>query len=245
MLHDRTLWNATATVGFGFAVGFGIVYKYITNKITRELDYLYDFDNWKPFSVWKRRCEQEAGLQINSLRVIDKCMFGKRLGFLYVDVDASYEGRKVPGKILFRGPSCCVLMWCVIDGNVFALLIKQLRLPIGKFIWEIPAGMIDESDNIHGKMMDEIREETGIEPESDKLHYMGKGFTSCDLLDEEISFYEMEIDRPTSLNVNTCGTDEEFISDIQLFSIDEHFCEDVKFLAAISLFKNHWSYPSK
>ena len=106
-------------------------------------------------------------------------MIGKRVGFLYVDVDASHEDRKVPGKILFRGSSCCVLMWCVIDGNIHVLLVKQLRLPTGKFVWEVPAGMVDESNNIHGKMMDEINEETGIKPEGEKLNYMGKGFTSC------------------------------------------------------------------
>ena len=47
--------------------------------------------------------------------------------------------------------------------------------------------------------------------------------------------------QPSSLDVNTCGTNEEFISDIQMFPIDNNFCEDVKFLAARGLFKNHRS----
>ena len=238
MLHDTTL-RIVSTTTVSFALGFGFVYYYFKNKVKKDLDSFTEFNNWKPFNTWKTRCKQElinSGVLINDIRTIDKCMFGNRVGFLYMDVDASYQGRKVPGKILFRGPSCCVLMWCVVDGNIHVLLVRKLRLPTGKFIWEVPAGMVDESDNIHGKMMDEIMEETGIKPEGDKLHYMGKGFSSCGLLDEEVSFYEMEINRPSSLNVQSCGTYEEFISDIQLFPIDEICCEDVKFLAARALF---------
>tara|TARA_A100001015_G_scaffold237898_1_gene270620 strand:+ start:7369 stop:8091 length:723 start_codon:yes stop_codon:yes gene_type:complete len=237
MLHDTALQSLSVETT-SCAIIFGLLYLYFRNK--HKNNSFTDLDDWKPFDIWKTRCGNELitnGLEINDIHIIDKCMFGKRLGFLYVDVDASYDGKKVPGRILFRGGSCCVFMWFELDGRIFVLLIKQLRLPIGKFIWEIPAGMIDESNNIHSKMMDEITEETGIEPKAEELNYMGKGFTSCGLLDEEISFYEMEIDSTTVLNINKCGTDEEIISDIQFFPIDENPCDDMKFLAAKGLFK--------
>lgn len=62
-------------------------------------------------------------------------------------------------------------------------------MPIGKWIEEIPAGMIDEDGNFKGVAAKELEEETGIKIELKELVDLGSIFPSSGGCDEEIFLY--------------------------------------------------------
>ena len=65
------------------------------------------------------------------------------------------------------------------------VLIKQYRYPVGAFMYELPAGLIDEGETAEEAAVREMEEETGmklitLKDESglyDRGFYMGQGFT--------------------------------------------------------------------
>ncbi|GJN01058.1 hypothetical protein PR202_ga18293 [Eleusine coracana subsp. coracana] len=92
-------------------------------------------------------------------------MFGKRVGFLKFKADVVDEETKtkVPGIVFARGPAVAVLILLESKGQTYAVLTEQVRVPVGKFILELPAGMLDdEKGDFVGTAVREVEEETGI-----------------------------------------------------------------------------------
>lgn len=245
MKNDNALALATtAGMVFGISIGFFLSKKrnkhLINKKVTTENSEL--IKNFEPFKEWYASVEENLLNDRNYLekiRVIEEYKFGNKLGFLIMDVKLNYEEKYIPGFVILRGPSCAVLMWYEVLGEIYILMIRQPRLATGKLVWEVPAGMLDgESDDIRGKMMDEIKEETGIIPEKEKLVYLDTSYSSCGITDEKYIFFSMEIDPKCVLNINpeNLGEDDEIIKNIQVFNINEAPQEDVKFLALKCLF---------
>ncbi|XP_068634741.1 nudix hydrolase 14, chloroplastic [Aristolochia californica] len=94
---------------------------------------------------------------------VDK--FGRRIGFLKfkADVFDKETGQKIPGIVFSRGPAVAVLILLEADGQTFVVLTDQARVPVGKFILELPAGMVDDDGNdVIGTAVREVEEEIGI-----------------------------------------------------------------------------------
>ncbi|XP_044956641.1 nudix hydrolase 14, chloroplastic [Hordeum vulgare subsp. vulgare] len=92
-------------------------------------------------------------------------MFGQRVGFLKFKADIVDEETraKIPGIVFARGPAVAVLILLESKGQTYAVLTEQARVPIGKFILELPAGMLDdENGDFVGTAVREVEEETGI-----------------------------------------------------------------------------------
>ncbi|KAF5734454.1 nudix hydrolase 14 chloroplastic-like [Tripterygium wilfordii] len=92
-------------------------------------------------------------------------MFGRRVGFLKfkADIIDKETGNKVPGIVFARGPAVAVLILLQSEGETFAVLTEQARVPTGKVVLELPAGMLDDENNdIVGTAVREVEEETGI-----------------------------------------------------------------------------------
>ena len=105
------------------------------------------------------------------------------------------------------------------------ILIRQERLPIRDAIWEVPAGQIDDEndvddDDIAAVALGELREETGFElAEGGHLIALGDYFTSPGFTDERGYFF---LAQP----VRECGAghfrdDSESILDCRAFSAEE------------------------
>tara|TARA_B100000214_G_scaffold375310_1_gene361112 strand:+ start:4533 stop:5225 length:693 start_codon:yes stop_codon:yes gene_type:complete len=194
-------------------------------------------DNFAPLSAWKENMKMNLvknGAHIEDVNIINGYKFGPRLGFVYMEAKVKYEDKYIPGVVLLRGPSCAVLMWYKKDNNIFVLMIEQPRTAIGKLTWEVPAGMVDGEENIKGKMFDEIYEETGIiSNDVNNLIPLGKTYSSCGILDEEIYLYSLNIDSSCvqDLHPGNCGIDDEIITNISVFDINNAPTSDMKFLA--------------
>uniref|UniRef100_A0A5B7B1G3 Nudix hydrolase domain-containing protein n=1 Tax=Davidia involucrata TaxID=16924 RepID=A0A5B7B1G3_DAVIN len=123
------------------------------------------------FKQWLKNIQTEAGVLANgamSLRQVliqGVDMFGKRVGFLKfkADVIDKETGKKVPGIVFARGPAVAVLILLDSDGETFAVLTEQARVPVGRLILELPAGMLDDDKgDFVGTAVREVEEETGI-----------------------------------------------------------------------------------
>ena len=92
----------------------------------------------------------------------------ERLGFLYMEVNATDKrtGKEVPGSVFLRGGAVAVYIRVEVEGKKYVVLTKQIRVPMGGLVEEIPAGMMDEKSCFAGVAIKEISEETGLEPPS-------------------------------------------------------------------------------
>ncbi|CAN6179601.1 unnamed protein product [Urochloa humidicola] len=123
------------------------------------------------FKQWLSNLQSEKGVltygRLNLTRILIQGvdMFGKRVGFLKFKADIVDEETKtkVPGIVFARGPAVAVLILLESNGQTYAVLTEQVRVPIGKFVLELPAGMLDdEKGDFIGTAVREVEEETGI-----------------------------------------------------------------------------------
>lgn len=67
-------------------------------------------------------------------------------------------------RSIIRHPGSAVVM--PIDEKGRMLLVHQFRLPAQKYLWEIPAGKIDEGETAFDAAQRELEEETGLTAKS-------------------------------------------------------------------------------
>jgi len=99
--------------------------------------------------------------------ILSHYMFGKSVGFVFMNIISVHKhtGEKLAGVVFLRGGSvaCLILIKAKETGKLYFLKVVQLRVPVGKEISEICAGMLDrELGKMSGVMVKEIEEETGI-----------------------------------------------------------------------------------
>ncbi|KAM7525659.1 hypothetical protein LguiA_015561 [Lonicera macranthoides] len=123
------------------------------------------------FQQWLKNIQTETGIlangdmSLNQVLIQGVDMFGKRVGFLKfkADVIDKQTGQKVPGIVFARGPAVAVLILLESEGEAYAVLTEQVRVPVGKLVLELPAGMLDDDKgDIVGTAVREVEEETGI-----------------------------------------------------------------------------------
>ncbi|KAL6986119.1 Nudix hydrolase 14, chloroplastic [Sarracenia purpurea var. burkii] len=123
------------------------------------------------FKQWLRNIQTETGILANGEMSLKQVfiqgvdMFGKRVGFLKfkADVIDKKAGKKIPGIVFARGPAVAVLILLESEGETYAVLTEQVRVPVGRVILELPAGMLDDDKgDFVGTAVREVEEETGI-----------------------------------------------------------------------------------
>ena len=115
-----------------------------------------------------------------------------KLGFLYLEVIANDKrtNKPLPGIVFLRGNTVAVLISVNVGSEEYIIFTEQTRVPVGRKIVEIPAGMMDDSSNFAGVAMKEISEETGLKaPHVNELKLLGNIIPSAGGCDEEISLF--------------------------------------------------------
>ncbi|KAG2681342.1 hypothetical protein I3843_11G139900 [Carya illinoinensis] len=123
------------------------------------------------FKQWLKNLQTETGILANHALSLKRVliqgvdMFGERVGFLKFKADIldKETGKKVPGIVFARGPAVAILILLESEGETYAVLTKQVRVPVGRLILELPAGMLDDDKgDFVGTAAREVEEETGI-----------------------------------------------------------------------------------
>ena len=106
---------------------------------------------------------------------------GRAFDYFFVSRNNSENIRIVTGSDAAEG---CVIYPVLKDDPEKIILIRQYRYPLGRFIYELPAGLIDPGESPEQAAVRELKEETGyvLEPVHgdemwNRAFYMGAGFT--------------------------------------------------------------------
>lgn len=159
------------------------------------------------FQQWLKNLQGDRGTLANGLMSLNKVLiqgvdyFGTRVGFLKfkADVIDKETGKMVPGIVFSRGPAVAILILLESEGETYAVLTEQVRVPAGRFVLELPAGMLDDDEgDFVGTAVREVQEETGIHLNKEDMIELtafldpstgGKIFPSPGGCDEEISVF--------------------------------------------------------
>ncbi|KAJ6703673.1 UDP/ADP-SUGAR PYROPHOSPHATASE [Salix viminalis] len=123
------------------------------------------------FKQWLKNLESENGILATGSFLLKQVlvqgvdMFGQRMGFLKfkADIFNKETGVKIPGVVFARGPAVTVLILLDSEGETYAVLTEQVRVPTGRLVLELPAGMLDaDKGDFVGTAVREVEEETGI-----------------------------------------------------------------------------------
>lgn len=102
-------------------------------------------------------------------------------------------------------------------------LVRQFRYPINDYIYEFPAGLVEEGEDVTGAAIREMYEETGLTltPVECELRYNRPFFTTVGMTDESCAtVYGYLSGEPTNLH-------QEASEDIQVILADREECKRI------------------
>jgi len=115
-----------------------------------------------PFSTWVSNLGPRfhvRGIELESLNT-----FGSRVGFVKFKAACSVDGKDAPGIVFARGSAVAILVVLTSqeDGQRWVLCVRQPRVPAGRLLLELVAGMMDGRGNFCGVAAQEMAEEAQL-----------------------------------------------------------------------------------
>ena len=217
------------------------IYWYDTNLTSDKLN------AFRPLKEWIEKLYKKNGLLssisrhkggvVKSIEVLSVFERNNKILFLHTNIDVEIEIkqkiRKLPGLTLFRGISVVALLWYRKNDEIYILMIEQPRVPAGSFVWEMPAGMLD-GNTLQGAMFNEIKEETGLVINKDRLVSLGNTFASPGILDEEFALYAAYCPEIENAKAGGNYDENEYISKVHAFPKNDIPFDDAKTLVLLS-----------
>lgn len=122
--------------------------------------------------------------------------------------------------------------------NDTAILVKQYRKAVEKFLLEIPAGKIEHNEEPRETAIRELKEETGYE--ANKMEYLMEFYTSPGFSNEKIYLF-----LATDLQTGEMDLDEGEFVDVEEYKLEDLYkmvkrgeITDAKTLVGIKLIEN-------
>lgn len=115
------------------------------------------------FRMWLEKTSTD--FELRAVLVRDVLMFGSRVGFIVVEADARHDGAKMPCYAVLRGPTVSIMPVITIEDaptEKHVVLVNEARLPAGRMVAALPAGMVDNG-TVDVAALQELHEETGID----------------------------------------------------------------------------------
>jgi ADP-ribose pyrophosphatase len=123
------------------------------------------------------------------------------------------NGREVTAEVV-RHPRSVVLVPVPGPGSV--ILIRQYRWPVNQWLWELPAGSVDEGEEPEAAARRECHEEIGLVPAA--LMRLGSFYPTPGYCDEEMVFFKVSsLEQPDA----PAEPDEDEDIEVQTFTLAE------------------------
>lgn len=112
---------------------------------------------------WLKSLDSSINLNRIEVQSIDR-FTPTRIGFVKIKSDVERNNKKIPGICQLRGGAVAILLevTCVDTNELYSILVKQPRVPTGRVMYEIPAGMLDGDNDIKARAIEELEEECGL-----------------------------------------------------------------------------------
>lgn len=162
-----------------------------------------------------------------------KYVFEGRLIKVRVDTVAAADGHHAVREIV-EHPDAVVMVALDTDNNV--LLVDQYRTPLGKNLLEIPAGVIEKTEDTETAVIREMQEETGYKPQ--KLVFLTGFYTAPGFSTEYLHLYLAMDLIPSALHAeDTAGIELVRVPVSQITElITSGRIQDAKTIAGLLLF---------
>jgi len=116
---------------------------------------------------------------------------------------------------IIRHPGSVVLIPVTDAGDV--MLVRQYRHPLGRWVWELPAGSLKPTEDPDKAAVRECHEEIGLIPS--RLERLGAFFPTPGYCDEEMIYYRASGLRPPASG-ETAQPDEDEDIEPRAFAVD-------------------------
>jgi ADP-ribose pyrophosphatase len=114
-----------------------------------------------------------------------KKIFEGRVFSVTVETITLPKGHELKAEIV-RHPPSVVILPITSEGDV--ILVRQYRHPIGRWMWELPAGSMDKGEEPEAAAIRECHEETGLVAE--RVERLGTFFPTPGYCDEEFVLFK-------------------------------------------------------
>ena len=143
-------------------------------------------------------------------------VFEGRVFSVQVETVTLPKGGRFDAEIV-RHPGSVVLVPVTDDDRI--VLVRQYRHPIGRWVWELPAGSLERGEDPASAAARECQEEIGLIP--GRVEKLGTLFPTPGYCDEEMNFYRLTQLRPPGEGDAAAHADEDEDIEAKAFTIEE------------------------
>ena len=129
-----------------------------------------------------------------------------------MNVQVELPNGKLSNRDIIKHPGACAIIPFISENEI--ILVEQFRKPLERTLLEIPAGKLNKNESPITCAHRELEEETGYKAKD--MIYLGKIATAPGFCDEIIHLF-----KATNLYDGTKSCDEDEITDIKRFTLDE------------------------
>jgi ADP-ribose pyrophosphatase len=143
-------------------------------------------------------------------------VFDGRIFSVAVETIALPEGPILDVEVV-RHPGSVVIV--PIDATGSYVLVRQYRHPIGRRLWELPAGSLKRGEDPRAAAQRECQEEIGLVAE--RIDFLGAFFPTPGYCDEEMHVYLARGLRAAGADDPPVSADEDEALEVRSFSVAE------------------------
>jgi ADP-ribose pyrophosphatase len=143
-------------------------------------------------------------------------VFEGRIFSVQIETVTLPKGGRFDAEVV-RHPGSVVLVPVTEDARI--VLVRQYRHPIGRWVWELPAGSLNHGEDPERAAARECQEEIGLIPGA--VEKLGSLFPTPGYCDEEMNFYRLTQLRSPGDGDAAAHADEDEDIEAKAFTIDE------------------------